>query len=170
MFDFGKIISHIGLSEQLNKTHNFRKKKKMKRIKKNPLGDIITSLKTQSMSLSSSPTRSTLSSSFRLPRQVIATSRRELARGRTQPSKAWTSSTGPERAEQQQAKALGLVPTTQRRPLQVGNECISLFYLPWKYPFLPCCHPEFESAITAQNDEFKGSFDSSSSRLLNVKS
>ena len=28
---------------------------------------------------------------------------------------------------------------------------------------------DFESAVTAQNDEFKGSFDSLYSRLLNVK-
>ena len=36
-------------------------------------------------------------------------------------------------------------------------------------PFLPCGHLDFESAVTKQNDELKGSFDSSSSRLLNVK-
>ena len=30
-------------------------------------------------------------------------------------------------------------------------------------------HLDIESAVTAQNDEFKGSFDSSSSRSLNVK-
>ena len=35
--------------------------------------------------------------------------------------------------------------------------------------FLPCGHLDFESAVTKQNDEFKGSFDISSSRLLNVK-
>ena len=36
--------------------------------------------------------------------------------------------------------------------------------------FFPCGHHDFESAVTAQNDEFKSSFDSSHSRLLNVKS
>ena len=40
---------------------------------------------------------------------------------------------------------------------------------PREYAFLPCGHFDFESAETAQNDEFKGSFDSSSSRSLNVK-
>ena len=35
---------------------------------------------------------------------------------------------------------------------------------PQKYAFLPCGHLDFESAVTAQDDEFKGSFDSSSSR------
>ena len=38
-----------------------------------------------------------------------------------------------------------------------------------KYAFLPCGHFDFESAVTAQNDEFKGSFDSSYSRSLKVK-
>ena len=36
-------------------------------------------------------------------------------------------------------------------------------------PFLPCGHLDFESAVTAQNDEFKVSFDSSSSRSLNAQ-
>ena len=35
--------------------------------------------------------------------------------------------------------------------------------------FLPCGHLDFESAVTAQNDEFKDSFHSSYSRLLNVE-
>ena len=40
---------------------------------------------------------------------------------------------------------------------------------PRKYAFLPCGHHlDFESAVTAQNDEFKSSFHSSYSRLLNV--
>ena len=33
------------------------------------------------------------------------------------------------------------------------------------YAFLPCGHLDFETAVTAQNDEFKGSFHSSYSRL-----
>ena len=40
---------------------------------------------------------------------------------------------------------------------------------PRKYAFLPCSHLDFETAVAAQNDAFKGSFDSSYSRLLNVK-
>ena len=40
---------------------------------------------------------------------------------------------------------------------------------PRKYPLLPCGHLDCESAVTAQNDQFKGSFDSSSSRSVNVK-
>ena len=40
---------------------------------------------------------------------------------------------------------------------------------PRKDPFLPCSHLDFESAVTAQNDEFKVVFDSSYSRLVNVK-
>ena len=40
---------------------------------------------------------------------------------------------------------------------------------PWKYAPLPCGHLDFKPAVTAQNDEFKDSFDSSYSRLLNVK-
>ena len=40
---------------------------------------------------------------------------------------------------------------------------------PWKYAFLPCCHLDFESAVTVQNGEFKGIFHGSHSRLLNVK-
>ena len=35
--------------------------------------------------------------------------------------------------------------------------------------FLPCGHFDLESAVTAQDDEFKGSFRSSFSRLLHVK-
>ena len=38
-----------------------------------------------------------------------------------------------------------------------------------KYAFLPCGHLDFESVVPAQNDEFKGSFDSLYSRVLNVK-
>ena len=38
---------------------------------------------------------------------------------------------------------------------------------PRKYAFLPCGHFDFESAVNAQNDEFKGSFDVS--RSLNLK-
>ena len=34
--------------------------------------------------------------------------------------------------------------------------------------FFACGHLDFESAVTVQNDEFKGSFHSSYSRLLNV--
>ena len=40
---------------------------------------------------------------------------------------------------------------------------------PRKYAYLPCGHFDFESAVTAQNDDFKGSSDSSYSRSLNVK-
>ena len=39
----------------------------------------------------------------------------------------------------------------------------------WKHAFLPCGHLDFESAVTAQNDEFKGRFHSSYSRLSNVE-
>ena len=39
---------------------------------------------------------------------------------------------------------------------------------PRKFTFLPYGHLNFESAVTAQNDEFKANFDSSSSRSLNV--
>ena len=42
-------------------------------------------------------------------------------------------------------------------------------WTPRKHAFLPCGHLDFESAVTAQNDEFKCSFRSSYSRLLNVK-
>ena len=38
-----------------------------------------------------------------------------------------------------------------------------------KYAFLPCGNLDFESAVTAQYDRLKGSFHSSHSRLLNVK-
>ena len=37
------------------------------------------------------------------------------------------------------------------------------------YAFLPCGHLDFESAVTKQSDEFKLTFDSSSSCSLNVK-
>ena len=36
------------------------------------------------------------------------------------------------------------------------------------YAFLPCGHLDFESAVTAQNGEFKGNFHGSYSRLLSV--
>ena len=39
---------------------------------------------------------------------------------------------------------------------------------PRKYAILPCGNLDFESAVTAQNDEFKGSFHSSHPRLLNA--
>ena len=45
----------------------------------------------------------------------------------------------------------------------------ALWATPRKYDFLSCDHLDFESAVTAQNEEFKGSFDSSYSRLSNVK-
>ena len=38
-----------------------------------------------------------------------------------------------------------------------------------KYAFLPCGHLAFESVVAAQIGEFKGSLDSSYSRLLNVE-
>ena len=41
---------------------------------------------------------------------------------------------------------------------------------PRKYAFLPCGHFDLESAVTAQNDESKGSFHSSYSRLCHNKS
>ena len=40
---------------------------------------------------------------------------------------------------------------------------------PRKYALLPCGNLVFESAVTAQNARIKGSFDSSYSHLLNVK-
>ena len=40
---------------------------------------------------------------------------------------------------------------------------------PRKCAFLPCGNLDFESAATAQNDKFKVSFESSSSRLLIVQ-
>ena len=40
---------------------------------------------------------------------------------------------------------------------------------PREYPPLPCGHLDLESAVTAQNDDFEGSFRGSSSRSLNVK-
>ena len=43
------------------------------------------------------------------------------------------------------------------------------FFFLYCFFFLPCGHLDFESAVTAQSDEFKGSFHSSCSRLLNVK-
>ena len=39
---------------------------------------------------------------------------------------------------------------------------------PRKYAILPCGNLDFESGVTAQNDEFKGSFHSSHPRLLNA--
>ena len=46
---------------------------------------------------------------------------------------------------------------------------ISTITTPRKYAFLPCGHLGFGSAVTAQNEEFKGSFHSSYSRLLTPK-
>ena len=40
---------------------------------------------------------------------------------------------------------------------------------PRECAFLPCSHLDFESAVAAQKDESKGSFHSSYSRLLNLK-
>lgn len=57
--------------------------------------------------------------------QVTATSSKERARGRTRPLPAWTSSTGPERAEELTARILGRVWTTRPTAQQVGNECDS---------------------------------------------
>ena len=42
-------------------------------------------------------------------------------------------------------------------------------WTPRKQAFLPCGHLDFESAVTVQNDEFKCSFHSSYSRLVNVE-
>ena len=47
--------------------------------------------------------------------------------------------------------------------------CYYLYLTKRKYAFLPCSHLDFESAVTAQSDEFKGRFHRSYSRLLNVK-
>ena len=55
---------------------------------------------------------------------------------------------------------------TSSRSSSCGNTSIMSDTV--KIPFLPCGHFGFESAVTAQNDESKGSFDSSYSRLLNV--
>ena len=32
---------------------------------------------------------------------------------------------------------------------------VQMHSTPWKYVFLPCGHLDFESAVTAQNDEFR---------------
>ena len=52
---------------------------------------------------------------------------------------------------------------TQERLVGLDTTEILLFF------FLPYGHLDFESTVTAQNDESKGSFHNSYSRLLNVK-
>ena len=64
-----------------------------------------------------------------------------------------------------------LDPENVQRLMPDHSKCLLLFSPRHRgnAHFLPCGHLGFESAVIAQNDDFKVSFDISSSRSLNVK-